>query len=294
MFKNRTASALHLTVPFKVLVQRFTFIALVGAALGLMVVGRTDVRFVEQVRIAAVDAAAPVLDALSRPTATVSKMAKRVQGLMALDLQNTLLKQENNSLKRWRNVALQLEMENQGLQKLLNFTPPSAPSFISARVISDSGGAFARSMLVNSGSRNGILEGQIAITGDGLVGRISDVGQRSSRILLLTDINSRIPVVAESSQSRAILAGDNSDRPQLSHLPFIAKVHEGERIVTSGHAGAFPPGLPVGQVISVAEGDIRIKPFVDMSRMEYVRVVEFGLDGFLPMAHDSGQERGKP
>jgi rod shape-determining protein MreC len=294
MFKNRATSVLHLTVPFKVLVQRFTFIALVGAALGLMVVGRTDVRFVEQIRIAAVDATAPILDALSRPVATVSKMTERVQRLIALDLENTLLEQENNSLKRWRNVALQLEMENQGLQKLLNFVPSSALSFISARVISDSGGAFARSMLVNSGSRNGILEGQIAITGDGLVGRISDVGQRSSRILLLTDINSRIPVVVESSQSRAILVGDNSDRPQLAHLPSIAKVLVGERIVTSGHAGAFPSGLPVGQVISSAEGDIRVKPFVDMSRMEYVRVVEFGLDGFLPMARDSGQERGKP
>ena len=294
MFKNRATSVLHLTVPFKVLVQRFTFIALVGAALGLMVVGRTDVRFVEQIRIAAVDATAPILDALSRPVATVSKMTERVQRLIALDLENTLLEQENNSLKRWRNVALQLEMENQGLQKLLNFVPSSALSFISARVISDSGGAFARSMLVNSGSRNGILEGQIAITGDGLVGRISDVGQRSSRILLLTDINSRIPVIAESSQSRAILAGDNSNRPQLAHLHPVAKMHVGERIVTSGHAGAFPPGLPVGQVISVAEGDIRIRPFVDLHRMEYVRVVEFGLNGFLPMTRDSGQGRGKP
>ena len=68
----------------------------------------------------------------------------------------------------------------------------------------------------------------------------------------------------------------------------------GERIVTSGHGGAFPPGLPVGQVFSVAEGDIRIQPFVDMSRMEYVRAVEFGLDGFLPMARNFGQGEVKP
>ena len=289
MFKNRATSMLYLAMPFKILVQRFTFIALIGAALSLVVLSRTDVRFVKQARIAAVDGVASILDVLSRPTATISKMAERVQRLIVLDQENTLLKQENNSLQRWRNVALQLEMENQGLQKLLNFVSSSELSFVSARVISDSGGAFARSMLVNSGSRSGIQEGQIAITGDGLVGRVSDVGQRSSRILLLTDINSRIPVVSERSQSRAILAGDNSDRPQLAHLLSTARVHVGERVVTSGHAGAFPPGLPVGQVISVAEGNIRIQPFVDTSRMEYVRVVEFGLDGFLPMARDSVQ-----
>ncbi|MBL6934296.1 MAG: rod shape-determining protein MreC [Alphaproteobacteria bacterium] len=294
MFKSRANSVLRLTTPFKVLVQRFTFLALVGTALGLMVVGRADVRFVEQARIAAVDAVAPILDALSRPAATISQTVDRVQGLIALDRENTLLKQQNNRLKRWRNVALQLETENRELQKLLNFVPSSALSFISARVISDSGGAFARSMLINSGSRDGIREGQIAVTGDGLVGRVGGVGQRSSRILLITDINSRIPVVTETSQSRAILAGDNSDRPQLAHLSSVARVSVGERIVTSGHGGAFPPGLPVGQVISVAEGDIRIQPFVDMSRMEYVRAVEFGLDGFLPMARGSGGGEVKP
>lgn len=294
MFKNRANSVLRLTTPFKVRVQRFTFLALVGAALGLMVVGRADVRFVEQARIAAVDAVAPILDALSRPAATVSQMVDRVQGLIALDRENILLKQENDRLKRWRNVALQLETENRELQKLLNFVPSSALSFISARVIADSGGAFTRSVLLNSGSRDGIREGQVVVTGDGLVGRVGGVGKRSSRILLLTDINSHIPVVTKHSHSRAILAGDNSDRPQLAHLPSIAEVSVGERIVTSGHGGAFPPGLPVGQVISITEGDIRIQPFVDMSRVEYVRVVEFGLDGFLPMGRDFPQGGKKP
>lgn len=288
MFKSRIGSVLRPTSPFKVLVQRFTFLALVGAALGLMVVSRADVHFVKQARVAAVDAVAPILDVLSHPAAAVLQMVDRVQGLVALDRENTLLKQENDHLKRWRNVALQLETENQELKKMLNFMPSSAMSFISARVISDSGGAFARSMLINSGSRDGIREGQIAITGDGLVGRIGEVGKWSSRILLLTDINSHIPVVSENSQSRAILVGGNSDRPQLVHLPSNARISVGERIVTSGHGGTFPPGLPVGKVISVANGEIHIQPFVDMIRIEYVRVVEFGLDGFLPIAHGSG------
>ncbi|MEE1561708.1 MAG: rod shape-determining protein MreC, partial [Alphaproteobacteria bacterium] len=165
MFKSRIGSVLRPTSPFKVLVQRFTFLALVGAALGLMVVNRADVHFVKQARVAAVDAVAPILDVLSRPAAAILQMVDRVHGLVALDLENTLLKQENDHLKRWRNVALQLETENQELKKMLNFMPSSAMSFISARVISDSGGAFARSMLINSGSRDGIREGQIAITG---------------------------------------------------------------------------------------------------------------------------------
>ena len=92
-------------------------------------------------------------------------------------------------------------------------------------------------------------------------------------MLLISDLNSRIPVVAEKSRVRAILAGDNSGQPKLAFLPPNAKLEVGDRIVTSGHGGVFPAGLPVGQIAGISDGLIRVQPFADFDRLEYVRII---------------------
>jgi len=122
---------------------------------------------------------------------------------------------------------------------------------------------------------------RLRITGNGLVGRVSGLGSRSARILLITDLNSRIPVAIEPSRARAVLAGDNSDRPRLIHLPPGADLSPGDMVVTSGHGGAFPVGMPVGVVAAVSDNGITVQPFVDRARLEVVRVVEYGLAGIL-------------
>jgi len=119
------------------------------------------------------------------------------------------------------------------------------------------------------------------VTGDGLVGRVAGVGTRSTRVILITDLNSHIPVLVERTRTRAILAGDNSEVLRLIRLPPGAEVSPGDRVVTSGHGDAFPPGLPVGVVASVGDAGIGVQPFVERSRLEYVRVVDFGLRGIL-------------
>jgi len=121
----------------------------------------------------------------------------------------------------------------------------------------------------------------IVLSGEGLVGRVAQVGHHASRIMLITDITSRIPVVLENTRTRAILAGDNTDRPRLIYVPAGTQVSPGDRIVTSGHAGAFPAGISVGVVSSVGDSSIRVQPFVDRGRLEIVRVMDFGLSGVL-------------
>jgi rod shape-determining protein MreC len=186
-----------------------------------------------------------------------------------------------------------MEAENLTLRAMLNFNPAPRASFVSARVIADNSGAFSNSLVLNAGTREGVRKGSVAITGDGLVGRIAATGNRSARLLLITDLNSHIPVLIGSSGTRAILAGDNSARPRLIRLPPRATVTPGERIVTSGHGGAFPPRLPVGVVASVSESGIRVQPFVERNRLEYVRVVDFGLSGILGLPQ-SGRPEAAP
>jgi rod shape-determining protein MreC len=108
------------------------------------------------------------------------------------------------------------------------------------------------------------------------------VGLRSARFLLLTDINSHLPVMLEGSRAKAILTGDNSDRPRLNYLSPSSNASPGDRVVTSGHGGVFPPGMPIGVISSVQDGIARVEPFVHRHQLEYVTVVDYGLAGILP------------
>jgi len=96
---------------------------------------------------------------------------------------------------------------------------------------------------------------------------------QSARVLLITDLNSRIPVVSEKGRVRAILSGDNSAQPKLAFLPPNARLNLGDRIVTSGHGGVFPAGLPVGTISSVDDGVISVSPFAEFDLLEYVRII---------------------
>ena len=261
--------------------HRFAYLGLILGAFGLMLLGKADALLMERLRTHATDAMAPILDALSRPMATLSEGVAEVRQLADMRAQNAELRRHKARLLEWQTVARRLEAENETLRALLNFRPAPEARFVTARVIGDAGGAFAHSVILNAGADAGIVKGQAAVTGDGLVGRVTDVGARSARVLLLIDINSRIPVLVERTRTRAVLAGTNKERPRLVHLPPGAVVAPGERIVTSGHAGVFPARLAVGVVASVSDGAITVQPFVEPARLEYVRVVNFGLGGIL-------------
>ncbi len=259
----------------KGLIQRFTFLSLIIAAFGLMMLGKADTILIERTRTAIADVAAPILDALSRPASTVEDFIAQIQELAQLREENVRLREEVARLRSWHNVATHLAVENQSLREMLNFVPPPRATFVSARVIADGSGPFSRSVLLNVGSRNGITKGQAVVNDAGLIGRVIEVGQRPARVLLLTDFNSRVPIVFETSRERAILAGDNTSTMRLDFVAPSAKATVGERIVTSGHGGQLPAGLPVGTISSIKDGVPRVQPFVDWARLEYVRVVDY-------------------
>ncbi len=267
---------LRFATPLKVVAQRFAFLLLLGAAIGMIILGKADTVLVERVRTQIADAFTPLLDAISRPVATVDDGIEQVRRLIELRSENQRLVEENQRLRHWESVARRLDAENRAFRDLLSFAPEDFQRFTAARVVGDSGGAFVHSVLVNAGGQDGVRKGQAAVNGEGLVGRVAEVGERSARVLLVTDLNSRIPVLLESQRYRAILVGDNSQRPRLLYLSADAKVSPGDRIVTSGHGGVFPPGLAVGVVTLIANGDVRVQPFVDWERLEYVRLIEFG------------------
>lgn len=270
---RRAESVMKMAVPVRALMQRFAFIFLILAAFAIMLLGKAETVVVERMRSSVIDVVAPIMDGLSQPIATMSGGVERVTHFFDVYEENARLREQNARLLEWQNAALALSAENATFRKMLNYVPERGASFSAARVIGDSGGVFVRSVLINAGQSTGVRKGDAVVNGEGLVGRVAEAGHLAGRVLLISDLNSRLPVVAEKSRVRAILAGDNSAQPKLVFLPPNARLEAGDRIVTSGHGGVFPAGLAVGVVSSVADGVVRVQPFVDFDRLEYVRVI---------------------
>jgi len=250
----------------------------------LTVLGKADILLIDRVRVAVADALAPVLELVAEPVATAASIVGNVQNAVELYRRDAVLREENQRLLQWQEVARRLAAENATLRDLVKLVPEQAATALAARVIADSGGAYMRNVLVDAGARDGVARGQAALTGEGLVGRVSEVGSRTARILLLTDLNSHIPVSVERTGEHAMLDGDNSDRPRLVFLDPKTPIEAGDRIVTSGSGGVFPPGLPVGLVSGIESGVTRIEPYAELSRLQMVRVVDYGLGGVLPQS----------
>lgn len=272
---------LRLAQPVKAWVQRSALLLLVTAAVALMLLGRTQSGLVEKARAVVADGVAPILDFASRPISGTVDALESVQNLMALARENAALREANRRLRSWQAVAYRLEAENGALRELLRMAPDPRSRYVTARVVADNGGAFVRSVLVNAGARDGIVQGQAAVTGEGLAGRVAQVGGRSAQVLLITDMNSRIPVMLADSRERAVLAGNNTNRPALLYLSPRSRVEAGDRVLTSGDGGVFPAGLPVGVVAVSDDSTVRVQPFVDWERMEYLRLIDFELSGLL-------------
>ena len=263
-------------------IQRVSFPFLLLASAIMIALGKSDQVGFESLRDRAMDAAAPTLEVLSRPASLLDAAISRARDFVDVYRTNAQLTVENEQLLLWQQAALRLTSENAELRDLLKLVPESSSSFVTARIIADSGGAYVRSVMVNAGRSNGVLRGQAAITGDGLVGRVTEVGNGAARVLLITDLNSHIPVIVETSRRRAILTGDNSEHPRLLNFEAGPTPRIGDRIVTSGQGGVLPPGLPVGTVVAVDSGMARVEPYAALSRVEFLRLVDYGLGEALP------------
>ena len=271
--RQRVASVARLTAPFRALLNRFAMFLLVLSALAIMFLEKVEMEAIDRVRAGVIDTVAPVLEGFSRPIATASSGVQRLEDFFSVYDENQRLREQNSRLLKWQNKALALTVENSTLRQMLNFVPEKGTETAAARVIGDSGGVFVQSVLINAGMAVAVERGDAVVSDRGLVGRVAEAGRKAARVLLVTDFNSRIPVVSEKNRVRGILFGDNSSAPRLAFLPTDNGLELGDRIVTSGHGHVFPAGIPVGTISSIEEGDIRVVPFVNFDRLEYVRII---------------------
>jgi rod shape-determining protein MreC len=234
---------------------------------------RIDSPRVERLRIAMIDRFVPSMDWAMAPVTGLTNIARDFQSYTRIYEQNQDLRRELQQMKAWREAALQLEQENARLLDLNKVRIDAKLTHVTGVVTADSGSPFRQSVLLNVGARDGIMDGWATMDGIGLVGRISGVGQNTSRVILLTDTNSRIPVTVQPSGQRAILVGDNEAAPTLELIENRDLVRPGDRVVTSGDGKVFPAGLLVGQVAQSPDRRLRARLAADYERLKFLRVL---------------------
>jgi rod shape-determining protein MreC len=254
-------------------VRRLLLAVVVLCLVALVLVWRIDNPRVERMRAAILDRVVPNMEWVMAPVTGLARMAEDFQSYARLYEQNQQLRRELQQMRAWREAALQLEQENARLLDLNRVQLDPELTFVTGIVMADSGSPFRRSVLLNVGARDGILDGWATMDGLGVVGRISGVGARTSRVLLLTDSNSRIPVTILPSGQQALLMGDNTQAPVLEFLEDPEDIAAGDRVVTSGDGGLFPPGLLVGQVVETTDRRLRTRLAADMARLNFLRVM---------------------
>jgi rod shape-determining protein MreC len=274
--KLERRSLSRLALPLKSLSDRFAFGLLIALSIGLLALGKGNIEALKAVETRIADGLAPILSLIAEPIAASRRLAGKAGELIALHQENARLREQNRRLLEWQTVARRLALENAGLRQVLHLeADPEPPTATAGRVVADTGGPFVHTVIVDAGAMRGVSKGMAAVNERGLVGRVTGVGARSARVLLLTDFNSRIPVMVEPSRDHAILAGDNTYEPGLIFLPLNPGLAVGDRVVTSGRGGVLPPGLPIGIVGAIDENKIAVTPFVDWDRLEYVRLLQY-------------------
>lgn len=253
----------------------FVVILFLTAFLFIML-SRFDSVAIEALNKVVIKVTGPVMQVAELPARMIHHVWTYFYDISHIYAENQLLRDENKQMMILQNKVRTLEVENQLLARLLNYVPPAEASFMSAQVVAESGDKFTHLLLIYVGNES-VKKGQIVMGDESVIGRIDTVSPPYAKVILITDINSKIPVVVERTRVRGILSGNNKDLPQLIFMRSTTDVQEGDIIVTSGVGGMFPAGLPIGFISSINGNKVEVEPMADLSRVEYVRIVDYGL-----------------
>ena len=254
----------------------FRYIILLGAFiffLFLFFLWRIDNHRVERFRLALLNQIVPNVEFFTSSIKAIGRIMLDISSFTSVYEQNQNLKKELQDMRKWREAAIQLEQKNAKLRALNNLKVNPILNWVSGEVIADSGSPYSSSVLINVGIEDGIVDGSAVVDGLGLVGRISGVENQISRIILLSDNKSYVPIIIEPNNQEAIIRGDNSSAPLVDFIRGVEKIQPGFRIYTSGTGGVFPPGILIGKAVLSADKKIRVRLSANINKLDYLRIL---------------------
>lgn len=264
----------HISKPVRQLLKRFSLIAFLIIALALVLIIKSESPVLNSARSVVLDLFSPVFYLSQGVSDLTTGLFDGTSDYFFVYDKNQQLKLENEALKNKVVELQQAKQENLKLKSLLGFVKELSYEPKTARVVGYTGGVFINTIMINLGDSNGVKRGQAVVSEHGLVGRVIETFSNVSRVLLVTDINSKIPVITVKSRERSVLQGNGSSSPELLYLSENSSILDGERVITSGDGEVYPAGLKVGIVKKKADGLSEVNPFADWNKLEFVSVLQ--------------------
>ncbi|HKQ43791.1 MAG TPA: rod shape-determining protein MreC [Rhizomicrobium sp.] len=247
----------------------------IALAVVLVLLGRAQSGLFDRARAHATDLMAPLLEKVRAPVAGFDRWIGSIGEIFSVYEQNLKLKDENARLRQWRNVAIVLQGRVGRYQALLHAVPDPQMNRVLARVIGRASRPFLQTMILDAGRGHKVLPGQAVMDARGMIGRVYLTGQRTSWVILLTDLNSRIPVTIAPRNVQAMMTGDNTANPILNLMSHTVTLHAGDQVTSSGDGGLLPAGLPVGTVLPDGAGGWRVALLADAASSQDVEILNF-------------------
>jgi len=251
--------------------QKFSLFALILFSIILLYVDTIETKPLNYLRSVVKDAIYRGSVIVSSPSRGLKTTVTTIKNHINLYNDYRQLKEENLRLKNQAYDPNFLIFENKQLRQLLDDQITSSTNLVSSRVMLDKQSPYLNSFVINSGSNRKIKNGLAVLDGKNFIGRIVDVNFFSSRVLLVTDLNSKIPVIIEPSGYHAILSGTGKSEPILEFLPENHTVQFGNKVYTSGKEGIFSPGIPIGEV-NMSTENILVSLFSDLTQITFVNI----------------------
>jgi rod shape-determining protein MreC len=274
IYKNRTGDynyfkIFRLTSSF--IYKRFaTFLLLI---LSILLLYLAPIKFLSDISLEmngiTINAVSYCYDVILTP---INFLSKKIALLSDLEGENITLKNKLLAIQSIQNKYDLLKAENKVLRNALNIIPDKEYNAAKARLLSISLNPFSKTILIGAGTSHGIGIDRVVASEDGLIGRVVQISANYAKVMLINDINSRIPIITSITGERAILTGENN-KLTLLYLQDNHKIIQGEIILTSGDGKIYPYGLPVGKIIGVNSNGIEIEPIVELSKVEFVNIL---------------------
>lgn len=206
------------------------------------------------------------------PMHTLERAKKSVSSYLKVHHKNEKLEAKVKQIEEWALKAHALALENQQLRQLLKLSPDPKMNYITAPVLGIVQAPYTRTIVLGAGTREGIRLKQPVVIGQHIIGRIVEVSEQASRVLLVQDVNSHVPIILEKSKVQGIISGDDEAHLMIKFFEMEAKAEIGELVFTSGIGGIYPKGYLVGQVAYQKGEIVGVKSLIQLNELEYVHV----------------------
>ena len=250
--------------------QRFSLVALIIFSVLLIVLSRINFPAINYLKIGLNEVVYRVSFIVSLPEQQLNRSLIAINNHLNLYNDHDQLKEKYKSLRGKELDNEYLKFENKRLRKLIDEYIINTDELV-AKVLLDKESPFLRSIILNKGSKDKIRIGMAVLDGPYLVGKVVEVNYATSRVLLISDLNSKIPVILEPGDIQSIMSGSGKNKGQIQYFKTENTLNEKKIVFTSGSGGIFKSGIPIGEINSGEE----IKFFSDLSQLTFVKVVSF-------------------